>query len=172
MKFEKAFLSVTAILILSVVVFVVIPTGKTPKDSAAETKETSRVESFTVKVFFGNSRLDPDASGDKVFAVERCIPRKPTVARGALEELLKGPTNEETAQDYFTGINTGVRIQRLAIADGTVMVDFDEQLESQVGGACRVSAIRAQITETLKQFPTVDEVVISINGRTRDILQP
>ncbi|PIP22172.1 MAG: hypothetical protein COX38_02115, partial [Candidatus Nealsonbacteria bacterium CG23_combo_of_CG06-09_8_20_14_all_39_25] len=48
----------------------------------------------------------------------------------------------------------------------------DEQLEFQVGGSCKVSAIRAQITQTLKQFPTVDEVVISINGRTEDILQP
>jgi len=172
MKFEKAFLSVTAILVLAVVVFVVRPTGKTPKDSAAETKEISRVEFLTVKVFFGNSRLDPEASGDKVFAVERRIPRKPAVARSALEELLKGPTDEETAQDYFTSINTGVRIQRLVIADGTAMVDFDEQLESRVGGACRVSAIRDQITRTLKQFPTVNEVLISINGRTRDILQP
>jgi spore germination protein GerM len=172
MKFEKAFLSVTAILVLTVVVFVVLPSGKTPKDSAAETKETSRVESLTVKVFFGNSRFDPEASGEEVFAVEHRIQRTQAVARGALEELLKGPTDEETAQDYFTSINSGVRIQRLVIADGTAMVDFDEQLEFRVGGACRVSAIRAQITQTLKQFPTVDEVVITINGRTRDILQP
>jgi len=35
-----------------------------------------------------------------------------------------------------------------------------------------VTAIRAQITETLKQFPTVENVVISIDGRTEDILQP
>ena len=132
----------------------------------------SRTEPLTVRVFFGNSRLDPQASGDEVFAVERCIPRTPAVARGALEELLKGPADEETAQDYFTSINTGVRIQRLAIADGTATVDFDEQLEFRVGGACRVSAIRAQIAQTLRQFPTVDEVVISINGRTEDILQP
>jgi len=50
--------------------------------------------------------------------------------------------------------------------------DFDEQLEFQVGGSCRVSAIRAEITQTLKQFSTVKEVVISIDGRTEDILQP
>jgi len=45
-------------------------------------------------------------------------------------------------------------------------------LQYQVGGSCRVSAIRAQIIETLKQFSTVKNVVISINGRTEDILQP
>ena len=51
-------------------------------------------------------------------------------------------------------------------------VDFDEQLEFQVGGSCRVSAIRAQIIQTIKQFSTVKDVIISINGRTEDILQP
>ena len=34
------------------------------------------------------------------------------------------------------------------------------------------AAIRVQITETLEQFPTVDSVIISIDGRTEDILQP
>lgn len=52
------------------------------------------------------------------------------------------------------------------------MIDFDERLEFQVGGSCRVAAISAQIRETLKQFPQVKEVIISINGRTEDILQP
>jgi len=45
-------------------------------------------------------------------------------------------------------------------------------LEFQVGGSCRVAAISAQIMETLKQFPTVKDVIISINSRTEDILQP
>ncbi|MBU3925210.1 GerMN domain-containing protein, partial [Patescibacteria group bacterium] len=56
--------------------------------------------------------------------------------------------------------------------NGIAKVDFDERLEFQAGGSCRVAAIRAEITETLKQFPTVNNVVISINGRTEDILQP
>ena len=129
-------------------------------------------ESLTVKVFFTNSRLDPEISGDKVFAVERRIPRTQAVARRALEELLKGPTDKEAAQDYSTNINTGVRIQRLVIENRTATVDFDEQLNAQVAGACRVSAIRAQITQTLRQFPTVDKVIISINGRNQDVLQP
>jgi spore germination protein GerM len=65
-----------------------------------------------------------------------------------------------------------VRIQSLTIENGVAKVDFDEQLEFQVGGSCRVVAIRVQIIETLKQFPTVNSVIISINGRTEYILQP
>ncbi len=53
-----------------------------------------------------------------------------------------------------------------------VSVDFDETLEKAVGGSCRVAAIRSQITKTLLQFPSFKKVIISINGRTEDILQP
>ena len=125
-----------------------------------------------VKAFFNNNELDPEISCSKVFPVERIIPKTQAVGRAALEELLKGPTSPEKEKSFLTSINPGVKIQSLVIENGVAKADFDEQLEFQVGGSCRVSAIRAQITETLKQFPTVKTVVISINGRTEDILQP
>lgn len=133
-------------------------------------------ESVKIKVFFNNNKLDPEVSCNKVFPVEREIPKNEGIARVALEELLKGPTVEEKNDGYFSNINQGVKIQKLVIdpptGGGIAKVDFDEQLEFQVGGSCRVAAIRAEISETLKQFPTVKEVIISINSRTEDILQP
>jgi len=60
----------------------------------------------------------------------------------------------------------------LTIENGVAKADFDPQLQFQVGGSCRVQAIRAEITQTLKQFPTVNEVFISVNGETELILQP
>lgn len=125
-----------------------------------------------VKIYFNNNKLDPEFSCNKVFPVERKIFKTQAVARSALTELLRGPTEEEKSEGYFTSINPGVKIQSLIIGNGTAKVDFDEQLEFQVGGSCRVAAIRAQITETLKQFPTINNVIISINGRTEEILQP
>ena len=132
----------------------------------------SQKETIAVKVFFNNSQLDPQISCNKVFPVEREIVKTSAVARAALEELLKGATDKEKSDGFFTSINAGVKIQKLTIENGIAKVDFDEQLEFQVGGSCRVSAIRAEITQTLKQFPTVKNVIISINGRTEDILQP
>ena len=86
---------------------------------------------------------------------------------------MKGPTEAEKASGYMTSINPGVEIQSVAIsAAGKVRVDFDQTLQEGVGGSCRVGMIRWQITETLKQFPTVKEVVISINGNSEEILQP
>jgi len=130
------------------------------------------VETTIVKVFFNNNQMDPEMSCNKVFPIERTIKKTEAVGRVAIEELLKGPLETEETQGFFTSINSGVKIQSLIIENGTAKIDFDEQLQFQVGGSCRVSAIRAQIIETLKQFSTVKNVIISINGRTEDILQP
>ncbi|MDO8668245.1 MAG: GerMN domain-containing protein [bacterium] len=129
-------------------------------------------QTLLVKAFFSNNNLDKAITCEKAFPVKRQVVRTAAIARAALEELLKGPSQADLAQGFYTSINPNVKIQKLTITDGTAKVDFDETLERNMGGSCRVSAIRAQITETLKQFPTVKNVIISINGRTEDILQP
>jgi hypothetical protein len=129
-------------------------------------------ETMIIKVFFNNNQMDPEMSCNKVFPVQRIIKKTEAVGRAAIEELLRGPAETEKTQGFFTSINSEVKIQNLTIENGIAKIDFDEQLQFQVGGSCRVSAIRAEIIETLKQFESVKEVIISINGRTEDILQP
>lgn len=129
-------------------------------------------ETMKMNLFFNNENLDPQFSCNKVFPVPRIIPKTQAPGRKALELLLQGPIPFEAFQGFGSSINEGVKIQRLVIEQGVARADFDEQLEQGVGGSCRVSSIRAQISQTLKQFPTVKEVIISINGRTEDILQP
>jgi len=156
------------------------PSGMLDKDrkfilpiNFAETQTETPSETVKVKVYFNNNKMDPEVSCNKVFPVEREITRIEAIGSAAIWELLKGLTMAEQAEGFFTSINQGVKLQSLNIReDGTAFVDFDEQLQAGVGGSCKVSAIRAQITETLKQFPTVKNVIISINGRTEDILQP
>jgi hypothetical protein len=131
------------------------------------------VEAMIVKVFFGNKVKDPKMKDCKnVFAVERRVPKVQGTARVAVEELLAGVKKLESEQGYFSSINDGVKLQKIIIRDGIAYADFDEALQREVGGSCRVAAIAAQITETLKQFPGVRGVKISIDGRTEDILQP
>lgn len=130
-------------------------------------------ETIQVKAYFGNNVLNPGAIDcSKVFSITRNVPKMQAVARAALEELLKGTTKAEEREGYFSSINDGVKIQSLRIDNGIAYVDFDKQLEFRVGGSCRVASIANQIRQTLLQFPTVREVIISIDGRTADILQP
>ncbi len=143
-------------------------------------KETQEIpEDFmTVKIFLSDSRFvgEPDFDCSRTVAVERQVLKTSAAARASIEALLRGATQKENNQGFISSINPGVRIQKLTIdppfGEKTAKIDFDEQLEFQVGGSCRVASIRAQITDTLKQFPTVENVIISINGRTEDILQP
>ena len=129
---------------------------------------------MTVKVFFNNPKIDPKwaTQCNNVLAVEREIPKTDSVALAAVTELLNGPTNSEKDKGYMTNINSGVKIQKLTIENSIAKIDFNEQLEYQVGGSCRTSAIIAQIKQTLEQFPTIKDVIISINGKTEAILQP
>jgi hypothetical protein len=131
-------------------------------------------EFMPAKIFLNDSRFvgEPYFDCSRTIARERQAPKTSAVARAALEALLRGATPEEINQGFISNINPGVRIQSLIIENGVAKVDFNEQLEFQVGGSCRVAAIRAEITQTLKQFSSVKEVIISINGRTEDILQP
>jgi spore germination protein GerM len=155
------------IIIVSIVVVVIVVA------TAILVNQNSMIREFrSVKVFFNNNNLDPEFSCNKVFPVERLIQKTDEPERAALSELLNGPTQSDAAQGFFTSINSGVKINSLSIARGVAVVDFDERLEFQVGGSCRVAAISSEIRETLKQFPNIDEVIISINGRTEDILQP
>lgn len=128
----------------------------------------------SVLVFYANEKLDPGLQDCKrVFPVARAIPSTEAVGRAALEELLKGPSADERERGYFTSIRSrDVKVNSLSIRDGVAYADFSPELEKGAGGSCMVAAIRAEITETLKQFPTVKSAVISIEGRTEDILQP
>lgn len=126
-----------------------------------------------IKLFFSSLYFDPESANcEKVYPVERIIPKTKSVAKATIEELLKGITEEEKSGGYYTSINSDVKLNGISLANGTIKADFDKKMEEGVGGSCRTSAIIAQITETLKQFPTVKSVVISIDGKSEGILQP
>jgi len=100
------------------------------------------------------------------------VPETEKLADIALVELLKGPTIKERQAGFYTSLPPEVSLNRLVIENGVASVDFNEALERGVAGSCRVQAIRTQIEKTLQQFASIKDVVISINGRTEDILQP
>lgn len=163
----KKIIVVAIILIVIIIIFLFLWSDYNGDGSSRESAGTT-----TIEVFFNNSIMDPEISCNKVFPVERVIEITKAPASTSLALLFAGPTSEEKDRGFFTSINEGVATQYLKIENGVAFADFNGQLEFQVGGSCRVSAIRAQIAETLKQFSTVKDVIISINGRTEDILQP
>lgn len=142
-----------------------------PCGSATPTAVVSQTSRF--KIYFGNKNNQKEADVCIALSVvEREMPFSVAVVKDSIDELLKGPSEEEISEGYYTNINKGVALQKISFKDGIIKVDFDETLEKGIGGSCKVAFIRSQIVETLKQFPDVREVIISINGKTEDILQP
>ncbi|MDO8571583.1 MAG: GerMN domain-containing protein [bacterium] len=123
-----------------------------------------------LNVYFGNSYKGAECK--KVVSIPREVTRTPAVARAAIEALLKGPTDIEKTDGYTTSINPETSLRSLRIENETAFADFSKELGANVAGSCRVMAIRSQISETLKQFPSIRSVTISIEGKTDDILQP
>lgn len=95
-----------------------------------------------------------------------------SLVRDALQWLFAGPTNLEQMQGLITNVNARTGILSIAYDRGTLSVDFDINLEVGAAGSCRVTAIRAQIEQTLLGIPGVERALVSVEGRTEDILQP
>ncbi len=131
-----------------------------------ETEEAPEI--LTIDLYF----MQVVAGQEEEIAVEREIPYTVATAKAAIEELLEGPTAEEKEAGLMTLIPEGTQLQNIEIVDGTAQVDFNQQLDEGVAGSAMVAGIRNQIEQTLLQFETVDEVVISVEGETEEILQP
>jgi hypothetical protein len=126
-----------------------------------------------LQLFFGNNVQDPQSLNCEVaYPVTRTVAKTDSPAKVALMLLLEGPTEEEKQQGFFTSIKEGTTLQSVLLNETLLTADFNDVLQYEVGGSCLVGAIRAQITQTGLQFPTVEEVKISINGNSEEILQP
>lgn len=108
----------------------------------------------------------------ELVGVERQIDDTPGVGAAALELLIEGPTQEELdSLEIEDPIPKGTELLSLNIEDGVATADFSSELTDFGGGSLNVRTIEAMITETLEQFPTVEEVVILVEGEP-DQLQP
>ena len=131
---------------------------------------SGEANTMSFQVFFSQG-MSGDCS--LVEGVLRTVPETPDIARAAVEALLQGPTAAETQSGYITLINQGTELVDLTMAGSTLAATFSSRLQEGVAGSCRVTAIRAQIEQTLKQFATVQTAIVKVQGVPDDeVLQP
>ena len=123
---------------------------------AGTTSQTTTQETSSVAVYF--------LRGEKVSPVRRTIAATPAVARGALTELLAGPTEDEVASGLASAIPAGTALRDVSISDGVATVDLDGTFDDGGGSASMLGRV-AQVVATLTRFPTVDRVAFRIDGR-------
>jgi hypothetical protein len=124
---------------------------------------------MTVKTYWTTAESAEDCT--IVEASEHRIPKTLATAHAALSQLLAGPDTTDIGNGFGTSIPEFTMLKSISIEDGVATAEFTSAIET--GGSCRVASIRAQIEETLKQFPTVTSVVIRSEGKTaEESLQP
>lgn len=127
---------------------------------------------ISLNVYFGKEGLaQGDAACSQVAPVIRTVPKTQGVARAALQELFRGPTPEERRQGYYSWFSDSTRaiLKGVRIANGTAYVDLHD-LRQLIPGAttsCGSAEFFSQVEATLEQFPTVDRVILAIEGQPR-----
>lgn len=89
-----------------------------------------------------------------------------------LEQLVAGPSDEETATGLTTAIPGEVVVNSADISGGIATVDFNEEIDKDVAGSARVLAIREQLERTIGRFPGVRDIKLTINGERDVALEP
>ena len=87
----------------------------------------------------------------------------PQFGTAAVNELLKGPSQTETASGFATAIPNGSRLLGLTVANGVATADLSQEFESG-GGSLSARLRLAQLVYTLTEFPTVTGVALEIEG--------
>lgn len=128
------------------------------------------LEQREVTLFFPNTRRSPNDCSI-VYPITHVVPSSVGMARLLTEALIAGPTRFQQAQGFTSEFPPGARVDSVVIDGSTVTVDFSPEMQN-VGGSCRVQAIRASLEKTLTQLPNIDKVRITAGGSEELALQP
>ncbi len=138
--------------------------------NAATPAPLSNAETMEVKVYF-SAGDGTDCSN--VRAVNRKVPKTEGVARAALNELFKGPTEDEKSSGLSSFFSNETRdiLDGVKVKDGAAYVNLDESVTQKLGNAttsCGSQAFTASVEKTLTQFSTVNKVFFAIEGSPKD----
>ncbi|MGH2739595.1 MAG: GerMN domain-containing protein [Actinomycetota bacterium] len=91
------------------------------------------------------------------------VPDQAGIGRAALQELIAGDAQD---QDHFTPLPPDTEILDLTIEDGLATVDWSaDVLEASVGAEGESLGIQS-VVWTLTEFPTVDQVQFTVEGKS------
>jgi len=151
----------TALKLIVVGLLVVVFTAE---QAASATPQQNSPASMKVKVYFYH---DPGEYID-LSPVTRLVSAT-APARASIDALLKGPTAQERQQGFDSLASASdFKIGSLSITAGTAKINLVSR-RSWHGWPGDTAPIRFKtaVELTLKQFPTVQKVIVSLNGDTK-----
>jgi len=94
----------------------------------------------------------------------RSLPGIDKKIKYVIDELIKGPDEEETKNGVFSMVPSDSVISDVRVEDNIAYLDFNENIEAG-GGIEDIKARLAQIVFTATQFSPIDEICILIDGK-------
>lgn len=142
---------------------------------ASSREETEEIlEELTINLYFSDNKAISETDCSQTLATERKMPYTQDIEKKALfalNELLKGPTEQEK-ETMSLSVPEGAKFLSLRIEENLAIVNFSKELLNFAGGNCIIIATRAQIENTLTQFAEIDNVHISIEQGFEEVLKP
>jgi Sporulation and spore germination/Immunoglobulin-like domain of bacterial spore germination len=136
-----------------------VPATITSPATAAPTT-TTPPSMIDVKVYF--------LRDERLVTAHRLVPG-PAVLRGAMAELLAGPTDAELADGLGSAVPDGTELLGVDLGDGLATVDLSSEFESG-GGSLSMTARVAQVVFTATQFDNADRTLLRMDGRPIEFL--
>lgn len=122
------------------------------------------------KIYLVPSSVGTDCSVTVPMTVS--FPETDFPVEATLRQLLT-ITPDTLKQGTMTMIPPSTDLTSFSVSNGVASVVFTPALDAGGGGSCRVMAIRSEIEKTLMQFPSIKNVIISVEGKTPETtLQP
>jgi len=143
-----------------------------PVDAEVNQEEViDEPEEFIIKLFYPRTSDEGDDCSLVYGLVKDIDARYNTDEVNTLVSLVQPLDQTSIDAGYITSIPSGTRLRRLDITSGVATADFNSAL-NEGGGSCMMASRRAQIEQTLLQFPDIEQVVITVDGDATTALQP
>lgn len=122
------------------------------------------VPNKTVKIYFFDK--------DKLASVERELPTNEEPVVVAIDQLLKGPNEQESANGLMTKITAGTRARNVEVEGHTAIIDLNSTLVEFEGGTQEANGIVAQIVYTATDVRGIKQVILKLQGSDQFLIGP
>ena len=108
----------------------------------------------------------------KLVAVERELPTIENPVVVAIDQLLRGPNEQEAANGLTTKIPAGTRSRGVDVEGHTAIIDLNSTLLEYQGGSSEAKGIVQQIVYTATSVRGIKEVILKLQGSDQFLIGP
>jgi spore germination protein GerM len=108
----------------------------------------------------------------KLAPVSRDLPTNESPVMIAIDQLLRGPNDQEITNGFSTMVPAGTRSRNVDVEGHTAIIDFNSTIVEFEGGTDEAKAIVAQIVYTATSVRGIKQVILKLQGSDQFVMGP